>query len=193
VSPPPAHASSWWRLAGWYESGPLTEWVITRERPSCDGQRHHANGSRGRTQDTTALDKSALLDGLEALKAVEVGDRSGTVAVTIYRALIEAEPTAVIGTAPHERTNGRTAQRNGSRPCTLSTTAGPPVLRIPQLRACSSFSAQLERRRIDQALFAVVREASLLGAWTRTADHLVKPWVLIRSVATVSLTRHVVS
>src|SRR3954449_4662027 len=81
---------------------------------------------------------------------------------TIYRALIEAELTAVIGAGPHERTDTRTAQRNGHRSRTLTTTAGDPELRISKLRAGSFFPSLLERRRrIDQALFAVVIEAYL--------------------------------
>jgi putative transposase len=71
-----------------------------------------------------ALDQSALLEVLEALKAADVDDRIRSAATTIYQALIEAELTAVIGAGPHERTDARTAQRNGSRPRTLSTTAG---------------------------------------------------------------------
>ena len=63
-----------------------------------------------------ALDQSALLEVLEALKAADVDDRIRSAATTIYQALIEAELTAVIGAGPHERTDARTAQRNGSRP-----------------------------------------------------------------------------
>src|SRR5215203_2515433 len=107
-----------------FKSRPLTAWVITCEGPSCEGQRDHANGSRGRTQHTMALDQSALLEVLEALKAADVDDRIRSAATTLYQALIEAELTAVIGAGPHERTESRTAQRNGSRPRTLTTTAG---------------------------------------------------------------------
>ena len=104
-----------------------------------------------------ALDQSALLEVLDALKAADVDDRIRSAASTIYQALIEAELTAVIGAGPHERTDARTAQRNGSRPRTLTTTAGDLELRIPKLRAGSFFPSLLERRRrIDQALFAVV-------------------------------------
>src|SRR3954449_1088874 len=70
------------------------------EGTSWDGQRDHANGSRGRTQRTMALDQSALLEVLEALKAADVDDRIRAAAITIYQALIEAELTAVIGAAP---------------------------------------------------------------------------------------------
>jgi transposase-like protein len=96
---------------------------------------------------------------LEALKAADVDDRIRSAATMIYQALIKAELTAVIGAGPHERTDARTAQRNGSRPRILATTAGDLELRIPKLRAGSFFPSLLERRRrIDQALFAVVME-----------------------------------
>ena len=50
--------------------------------------------------------------------------------------------------------------RNGARPRTLTTTAGELDLRIPKLRQGSFFPSLLERRRrVDQALFAVVMEA----------------------------------
>src|SRR3954451_8108599 len=115
-----------------------------------------------------------LLEVLQALKAADVDDRIRA-ATPIYQALIEAELTAVIGAAPHERTETRTAQRNGSRPRTLTTTAGDLELRIPKLRAGSFFPSLLERRRrIDQALFAVVMEAYLHGVSTRKVDDLVR-------------------
>src|SRR4028119_2268636 len=122
-----------------------------------------------------ALDQSALLELLEALKLADVDDRIRSATETLYQALIEAELTAVIGAGPHERTESRTAQRNGSRPRTLTTTAGDLELRIPKLRAGSFFPSLLERRRrIDQALFAVVMEAYLHGVSTRKVDDLVR-------------------
>jgi putative transposase len=122
-----------------------------------------------------ALDQSALLEVLDALKAAEVDDRIRQAAQTIYQALIEAELTAVIGAAPHERSPDRLAQRNGHRPRLLSTTAGDLELRIPKLRAGSFFPSLLERRRrVDQALFAVVMEAYLHGVSTRKVDDLVR-------------------
>jgi hypothetical protein len=76
-------------------------WLPTLEWPPCDGQRDQANGSRERTR-TVALDQSALLEVLDALKAAEVDDRIRQAAQTIYQALIEAEVTSVIGARPHE-------------------------------------------------------------------------------------------
>ena len=111
-----------------------------------------------------ALDQSALLEVLEALKAADVDDRIRAAAQTIYQALIEAELSAVIGAEPHQRTANRVNQRNGHRPRLLTTTAGDLELAIPKLRVGSFFPSLLERRRrVDQALFAVVMEAYLHG------------------------------
>src|SRR5688500_14617226 len=109
-----------------------------------------------------ALDQSALIELLEALKVADVDDRIRTATGALYQALIEAELTAVIGAGPHERSETRTAQRNGSRPRTLTTTAGDLELRIPKLRAGSFFPSLLvRRRRCDQLLLAVMVEAQL--------------------------------
>ena len=65
--------------------------------------------------------------------------------------------------------------RNGSRPRVLSTAAGDLELAIPKLRTGSFFPSLLERRRrVDQALFAVIMEAYLHGVSTRKVDDLVK-------------------
>ena len=122
-----------------------------------------------------ALDNAALLEVLEAMQAGGVEDRVRTAAQTIYQALIDAELTAVIGAGPWERSAERTAQRNGSRSRILTTTAGDLELRIPKLRTGSFFPSLLDRRRrVDQALFAVVMEAYLHGVSTRKVDDLVQ-------------------
>src|SRR5256714_5783065 len=126
-------------------------------------------------QHTMALDQSALLEVLEALKAAEVDDRIRQAAETIYQALIEAELSSVIGAVLHQRTDTRTTHRNGHRQRVLSSTAGDLELRIPKLRAGSFFPSLLERRRrVDQSLFAVIMEAYLHGTSTRKVDDLVK-------------------
>ena len=122
-----------------------------------------------------ALSQSALLEVLDAIKEADVADRVRESAATIYQALIEAELTSVIGAEPHERTEARIGQRNGHRPRVLSTTAGDLELRIPKLRTGSFFPSLLERRRrVDQALYAVIMEAYLHGVSTRKVDDLVK-------------------
>jgi hypothetical protein len=57
----------------------------------------------------------------------------------------------------------------------LSTTAGDLALRIPKLGAGWLFPSLLERRRrVDQALLAVVMEAYLHGVATRKVADLVR-------------------
>ena len=122
-----------------------------------------------------ALTESDLSELLAALKAGEMTDTIRSSLEWILQQLIEAEATAVIGAAPHERTETRTAQRNGHRPRLLSTPAGDVELEIPKLRQGSFFPSLLERRRrIDRALFAVVMEAYVHGVSTRKVDDLVK-------------------
>lgn len=122
-----------------------------------------------------AMDQSALLELLDVLKATDAGERVRVLAERAYQELIDAEATAVIGAGRWERSAERVAQRNGTRPKTLSTTAGDLELRIPKLRSGSFFPSLLERRRrVDQALFAVIMEAYLHGVSTRKVDDLVK-------------------
>jgi hypothetical protein len=58
----------------------------------------------------------------------------------VLQQLIEAEATAVIGAAPHERTAERSNQRNGHRPRLLSTAAGDVESKTCDLRAMSPAS-----------------------------------------------------
>jgi putative transposase len=92
----------------------------------------------------------------------------------VLQELVETEAAEVIGAGRYERTEARTTERNGSRPRLLSTQAGDVQLRIPKLRKGSFFPVILEpRRRIDQALYAVVMEAYVNGVSTRAVDDLV--------------------
>ena len=86
-----------------------------------------------------ALDQSALLEVLDALRNADAADRVKQAAETIYQALIDAELTVLIGAGPYERTATRTNQRNGLRPRTLTTIAGDLELQIPKLRSGSFF------------------------------------------------------
>ena len=115
-----------------------------------------------------ALTESDLSDLLDALRAGEMTDTIRRSLEWILQQLIEAEAAAVIGARPHERTDARTAQRNGHRPRLLSTAAGDVELKVPKLRTGSFFPSLLERRRrIDRALFAVVMDAYVHGVSTR--------------------------
>lgn len=122
-----------------------------------------------------ALDQSALLELLDVLKAADADDVVRHAVEAMFQVLIDAEATAVIGAGPHERTPARVTQRNGYRDRLLTTAAGDLELRIPKLRTGSFFPSLLERRRrIDQALFAVVMEAYVTGTSTRKVDDLVR-------------------
>ena len=122
-----------------------------------------------------ALTDSDLSELLAALTAGEMTDTIRSSLEWILQQLIEAEATAVIGAGLHERTETRTAQRNGHRPKLISTAAGDVELAIPKLRRGSFFPSLLERRRrIDRALYAVVMEAYVHGISTRKVDDLVK-------------------
>ena len=120
------------------------------------------------------LNQSALLQITELLRTADGGDLMRQMLGFMLQALVDAEATSVIGAAPHERTEDRTAHRNGSRPKTVSTTAGDLTVKIPKLRQGSFFPSLLEpRRRVDVALHAVVMEAYVHGVSTRKVDDLV--------------------
>ena len=122
-----------------------------------------------------ALSQSELLDLLASLRSPNNVDMVCVILERILQELIEAELTAAIGAAPFQRTDQRTNVRNGHRERGLSITAGDVELQIPKLRTGSLFPSLLERRRrIDQALFAVVMEAYVHGVSTRAVDGLVK-------------------
>ena len=120
------------------------------------------------------LNQSALLQITDALRTADGGDVMRQMLGFMLQALVDAEATSVIGAAPHERTEDRTTHRNGTRPKTVSTTAGDLTVKIPKLRTGSFFPTLLEpRRRVDIALHAVVMEAYVHGVSTRKVDDLV--------------------
>ena len=105
------------------------------------------------------LDVDFLKEGVQALS----------------QALMEMEVEEHIGAARHERTEGRSGQRNGYRERTWDTRAGAIELKVPRVRDSSYFPSLLEpRRRAERALSAVVQEAYVHGVSTRKVDELVK-------------------
>jgi len=122
-----------------------------------------------------ALSQSALSELLEAFRAGDGVDLIRESVRVALQDLIELEATERIGAAPYERTPERATERNGHRGRLLTTKAGDVELRIPKLRKGSFFPVILEpRRRIDQALYAVVMEAYVHGVSTRSVDDLVE-------------------
>ena len=121
-----------------------------------------------------ALSESALSELRAAIDVGQGGDLIRQLAEWALQQLIEAQASEVIGAGRYERSDGRVTERNGHRPRLLSTKAGDLNLKIPKLREGSFFPTVLEpRRRIDQALYAVVMEAYVLGVSTRSVDDLV--------------------
>jgi putative transposase len=121
-----------------------------------------------------ALSKSVASELLEAFRAGEGVDLVRESVRLVMQELIETEATERIGAGRYERSESRVTDRNGSRPRLVATQAGDVELRIPKLRKGSFFPVILEpRRRIDQALYAVVMEAYVNGVSTRAVDDLV--------------------
>lgn len=121
-----------------------------------------------------ALSQSALSELLDAFRAGEGVDLIRESVRMVMQELIETEATEQIGAGRYERTESRTTERNGARPRLVATQAGDVELRIPKLRKGSFYPSILEpRRRIDQALYAVVMEAYVHGVSTRSVDDLV--------------------
>src|SRR3954454_18689201 len=122
-----------------------------------------------------ALSQSALSELLEAFRAGDGVDLVRESVRMVMQELIDAEAAQRIGAGLYERAESRVTERNGSRPRLVTTQAGDVGLRIPKLREGSFFPVILEpRRRIDQALYAVVMEAYVQGISTRSVDDLVE-------------------
>jgi len=90
--------------------------------------------------------------------------------------IMELEVQAKVGAAKHERTEERSAYRNGTRSRQLATGVGQVTLQIPKLRSGESYyPAFLEpRRMVDKALVNVIQEAYINGVSTRKVDRLVE-------------------
>ena len=88
--------------------------------------------------------------------------------------IMDAEVSAQIGAEHGERSPGVT-YRNGYRNRTWDIRVGTMQLHIPKLREGSYFPSLLEpRRRSEQALLAVIRQAYGEGVSTRRVDDLIK-------------------
>jgi transposase-like protein len=121
-----------------------------------------------------ALSQSVVSELLDAFRSGDGVDLVRDAVRLVMQELIETEATEQIGAARYERSETRVTDRNGSRPRLVATQAGDIELRIPKLRKGSFFPSILEpRRRIDQALYAVVMEAYVNGVSTRSVDDLV--------------------
>jgi hypothetical protein len=92
----------------------------------------------------------------------------------LAQALMEAEVTTLVGAERHERSEDRTAYRNGTRVRSWDTRVGTVELSIPKVRPGTYFPSLLQpRRRAEQALPTVVQEAYVHGVSTRKVDDMV--------------------
>jgi hypothetical protein len=82
---------------------------------------------------TIGLDQSALLELSAALRSADSGELMRRLLHTVLQSLIDAEATAHIGAGPHERTETRTTQRNGTRDKVVATTAGDLTVKTPKV------------------------------------------------------------
>jgi len=115
------------------------------------------------------------LKELKGEGGVDHGDAMRALLQAAMQDLIDQEAAAVIGADRYQRTEERVARRNGSRAKLLATPAGQLELAIPKLREGSFFPSLLEpRRRVDQALWAVIAQAWVDGVSTRKVTELVK-------------------
>ena len=92
----------------------------------------------------------------------------GSLLEVMLNQILEAQVSEQIGAERYERSDGRGAYRNGSRPRQLVTRVGPITLRIPQLRD-GVFSTEIFRRyqRSEQALVLAMMEMVVNGVSTR--------------------------
>ena len=68
-----------------------------------------------------ALDQSALLELLDVMRSADGGELMRRLLATIVQLLVDAEATAFVGAEPHERSQTRTNQRNGTRDKLVAT------------------------------------------------------------------------
>jgi putative transposase len=137
-----------------------------------------------------ALDESALSELLEMFRAGDGLDLVRQAVRLVLQELIEVEAAEVIGARRYERAETRTNERNGHRARLLSTQAGDVELKIPKLRSGSFFPTLLEpRRRIDQALYAVIAQAYVEGISTRSVDDLVQAMGIASGISRSEVSR----
>jgi putative transposase len=91
----------------------------------------------------------------------------------IFNQVLLSQSTEQIGAQPYERTEGRTAYRNGFRDRQLTTRVGALTLRVPRHRN-GHFSTELFARyqRSEQALVLAMMEMVINGVSTRKVEQI---------------------
>ena len=122
-----------------------------------------------------ALPQSALSELLEAFRTSDGPDFIRECVRVVMQELIEAEAAGRFGAGRYERTETRDDRAQRVPAAAVDHPGrGRRSWRIPK-RAPGRFfpSILLPRRRIDQALYAVIMEAYVHGVSTRRVDDLV--------------------
>lgn len=89
----------------------------------------------------------------------------------VYDAAIQAQFDEHIGAEPHERSEQRRDQRNGTRARGLNTRAGSLDLEIPRARNSNFKPTVIEHfKRSERALISVIQEAFIGGISTRKME-----------------------
>lgn len=87
---------------------------------------------------------------------------------TLVRSILEDEVERFIGASRYERSDGRRASRNGTKPRTMQTSVGRLEFEVPQVRE-GGFRTQVfdKWQRSDRALVVAVQEMYVQGVSTR--------------------------
>ena len=93
-----------------------------------------------------ALSQSALSELLEAFRTGEGVNLIQDAVRLALQELIEAEATAVIGAGRYERSEDRKTDRTGTRPRTLTTTAGARAASSPAFSSRAAGSTRPSTR-----------------------------------------------
>ena len=87
--------------------------------------------------------------------------------------MLEAQSTEQLGAGPYERTEERTAYRNGFRDRDLTTRVGAITLRVPRHRGGDFSTSIFERyQRSEQALMLAMMEMVINGVSTRKIEQV---------------------
>lgn len=98
------------------------------------------------------LDRESLKQSVEAL----------------VRSVLEQEVERFVGAGRYERTDGRQASRNGTKPRTMKTCVGELHFDVPQVREGGFRTQVFERyQRSDRALVVAIQEMYVKGVSTR--------------------------
>lgn len=91
----------------------------------------------------------------------------------IFNQVLLAQSTEQLGAKPYERTDERTAYRNGFRDRNMTTRVGTLSLKVPRHRN-GQFSTELfqQYQRSEQALILAMMEMVVNGVSTRKVEHI---------------------